>query len=58
MKKVKNMFMTKFYENWRNKAVTKAEAVQKAQLYLRKETEYKDPYYWAPFVLIGDGEGI
>ena len=36
-------------------AVSKAEALQKAALHLMQTTRYRHPFYWAPFVLIGDG---
>ncbi|MCL5773529.1 MAG: CHAT domain-containing protein [Firmicutes bacterium] len=34
---------------------SKAAALQEAQKYMMKSTEYSHPYYWAPFILIGDG---
>jgi CHAT domain-containing protein len=34
---------------------TKAEALQAAQLVLLNTKKYHHPYYWAPFVMIGDG---
>ena len=34
--------------------VTKAEALRQAQLNLLKENRYHIPYFWAPFVLIGN----
>ena len=35
--------------------VRKAEALRQAMLTLLRSEEYELPYYWAPFVLIGDG---
>lgn len=32
----------------------KAEALRRAALELRKDKQYRHPFYWAPFVLIGD----
>ena len=32
----------------------KAEALRQAALELRKDKQYSHPFYWAPFVLIGD----
>jgi CHAT domain-containing protein len=29
-------------------------ALREAQLYLLRETEFKNPFFWAPFVLIGN----
>ena len=39
-----------FVEQTGNKAI----ALQKAQLYLLKETRFKHPRFWAPFVLLGN----
>ncbi len=47
--------MPTFYENLENPSTTKAKALQQAQLYLLHNTEYKDPFFWAPFLLIGNG---
>ncbi len=33
-----------------------ASALREAQLSLLNDPEYSDPYYWAPFILIGDSE--
>ncbi|NES86229.1 MAG: CHAT domain-containing protein [Moorea sp. SIO2B7] len=50
--------MIKFYQELRdNPTLTKAEALRRAQKYLLEKhpnTNYKLPYYWAPFVLIGN----
>ena len=51
--------MISFYQNLKN-GDTKAEALQKAQIGLREKwskmygQDYAHPYFWAPFVLIGD----
>jgi CHAT domain-containing protein/tetratricopeptide (TPR) repeat protein len=47
-------FMVKFYQALAQQQVTKAEALQHAQLALLKQPEYRHPFYWAPFVLIGN----
>lgn len=49
--KATSIFMGKFYENM--KTMQKVAALQKAQQDLRDEKEYADPYYWAPFQLVG-----
>ena len=50
-------FMSYFYRNLAaNSQVSKAQALRKAQLDLIKDenSAYSHPYYWAPFVLIGN----
>jgi CHAT domain-containing protein len=39
----------------RSPVVKKAEALRQAMLTLLKSDEYELPYYWAPFVLVGNG---
>ncbi|NER06344.1 MAG: CHAT domain-containing protein, partial [Okeania sp. SIO3C4] len=46
-------FMNDFYAALKNGA-TKSEAVQKAQIAMIN-SEFNHPYYWAPFILIGNG---
>lgn len=48
--------MARFYKNWRAQGMSKAEALRQAQRTLRARPQYQHPYYWAPFVLIGDGQ--
>jgi CHAT domain-containing protein len=47
-------FMVQFYRELVKSQVTKAEAVRVAQLHLLKQPEFKHPYYWAPFILVGN----
>ena len=44
--------MEQFYKELTNPDVTKAQALHQAQLELFKQ--YKAPYYWAPYVLVGN----
>ncbi len=44
--------MARFYKELTNSEVTKAQALHQAQLALFKQ--YKAPYYWAPYVLVGN----
>ncbi|WP_242046882.1 MULTISPECIES: CHAT domain-containing protein [Fischerella] len=44
--------MGQFYQELTNPEMTKAEALHQAQLALFKR--YKAPYYWAPYVLVGN----
>jgi CHAT domain-containing protein len=47
-------FMIEFYHQLAKSKVTKAQAVRLAQLKLLKKPEFENPFYWAPFVLIGN----
>ncbi len=44
------LLMTKFYENWQKKGMSKRVAFETAQKEIRKQ--YKEPYYWGAFVMI------
>lgn len=46
--------MLSFHRNLKAGA-TKAEALRNASLKLSKSSQYYHPFFWAPFVLIGDG---
>jgi CHAT domain-containing protein len=45
--------MAEFYRELAQSGVSKAEALRRAQLTLLKG-RYKNPYFWAPFVLVGN----
>ncbi|MFB2923251.1 CHAT domain-containing protein [Aerosakkonema funiforme] len=47
------VLMTEFYSELA-KGVTKAEALRLAQQTLLQDKRYKFPYYWAPYVLVGN----
>ena len=47
------IFMTEFYRQLAAKS-SKAEALRNAQLTLLQNREYQNPYFWAPFVLVGN----
>ncbi|MBE9029038.1 CHAT domain-containing protein [filamentous cyanobacterium LEGE 11480] len=52
--------MLQFYQNLSQGKITKAEALRQAQISFLKSTEqdplseYNRPYFWAPFILIGN----
>jgi CHAT domain-containing protein len=47
------LFMSQFYQALMGNNMSKAAAVRQAQLALLNNPEYKSPYYWAPYVLLG-----
>jgi CHAT domain-containing protein len=47
-------FMSQFYQELAQKPIAKAEAVRQAQLALLHSRWYKHPFYWAPYVLLGN----
>lgn len=48
------ILMTDFYQNLITKKLGKAESLKLAQQSLIKNPKYRSPYYWAPFVLVGN----
>ncbi len=46
--------MSQFYEILNQPGVSKAEALRQAQLSLLQSPQYQHPFYWAPFVLVGN----
>lgn len=47
--------MVEFYQQLaENPGMTKADALRTAQLRLLKHPQYQQPFYWAPFVLVGN----
>lgn len=46
--------MTSFYQHWISDHHSKAKALQLAQLQLLKKPETSNPFYWAPFILVGN----
>lgn len=47
-------FMEQFYKELFTPNITRAEAVRVAQLHLLKTPESAHPYFWAPFILVGN----
>jgi len=46
--------MVEFYRQLINNQQPRAQALRNAQLMLMKDPRYQHPYYWAPFVMIGN----
>jgi CHAT domain-containing protein/Tfp pilus assembly protein PilF len=46
--------MGEFYKNLIKNKLCKTDALRKAQLALINDEKYAHPFYWAPFILIGD----
>ena len=47
-------FIIRFYQELTNATVTKAEALHRAQQSILQNPKYSQPYYWAPYVLVGN----
>ncbi|NJN08148.1 MAG: CHAT domain-containing protein [Richelia sp. RM1_1_1] len=52
--KTKELMVEFFKQLSKNPTITKAEAIKRAQLHLLKENPQLHPYYWAPYVLVGN----
>ena len=48
------LLMTEFYQQLTQPGMTKAEALQKAQLSLLKQEGYFAPHYWGTYILVGN----
>jgi CHAT domain-containing protein/predicted negative regulator of RcsB-dependent stress response len=47
-------FMENFYQELATVGTTKADALRKAQISLLKNPQFTHPFYWSPFVLVGN----
>lgn len=47
-------FMGEFYQAYLQQGLGRAAALRAAQLALLKHPTYQQPFYWAPFILVGD----
>jgi CHAT domain-containing protein len=50
--------MSEFHRNLKVKKLSKSEALRQAALKLRENPEYRHPYYWAGFIVVGDPSPI
>jgi CHAT domain-containing protein/Tfp pilus assembly protein PilF len=48
------IFMHRFYENLIQKKLSTTDALTQARISMIKDGQYAHPFFWAPFVLIGD----
>ncbi|OUC11685.1 MAG: hypothetical protein B0A82_26150 [Alkalinema sp. CACIAM 70d] len=49
-----SQLMTNFYQQLRKPGISKAEALRQAQLELIQKTDFRDPFFWSAFVLVGN----
>jgi CHAT domain-containing protein/predicted negative regulator of RcsB-dependent stress response len=49
-----SVLMKKLYEVIKTQKSTRSEALKQAQLVLLQDSKFRHPYYWAPFVLVGN----
>lgn len=52
--KASSILVSNFYDELKIKKLSKAKALQQAQLTLMKDKRYIHPSYWSPFLLIGN----
>ncbi|MFB2835133.1 CHAT domain-containing protein [Floridanema evergladense] len=48
------VLMTEFYRELTTPGTSKAEALRRAQIRLLNNRNYRNPYFWAPYVLVGN----
>ncbi len=48
------LLMSDFYQKLKVPGVTKAEALRQAQVDLIRKTEFREPFFWSAFVLVGN----
>jgi Uncharacterized protein conserved in bacteria len=49
-----SLLVAEFYRAFQDPVVSKAQALQRAQLTMLKDRRYRHPGYWSPFLLIGN----
>jgi CHAT domain-containing protein len=48
------VLMTTFYQRLQTPGVSRARALQQAQVHLLRQPQYAEPFFWAPFLLINN----
>ncbi len=48
------VFMTRFYQELVKPGTTKSQAFRQAQLSLIQDNRFRAPFYWSPYVLVGN----
>ena len=48
------LLMSRFYQQLQKPGITKAEALRQAQINLIRQTDFRDPFFWSAFVLVGN----
>ena len=50
-----SLVVREFYRQLKTRGLPKARALQQAQISLISQLRYRHPAYWAPFVVVGEG---
>ena len=48
------ILMERFYQELQTPGITKSQALHRAQQSLVRDLKYQTPYYWAPYILVGN----
>ena len=48
------LLMTEFYRHIQTPGISRAQALRQAQLTLLQQSQYAEPFFWAPFLLINN----
>jgi CHAT domain-containing protein/Tfp pilus assembly protein PilF len=52
------LLMAEFHQNLTKRKLSKPEALRQAALKVRANPKFRHPYYWAPFIVVGDPSPI